>query len=44
MSSGGATRHLMGTLVEAEIRMTSVVVFVQRQVKEFPLQKESAHA
>jgi hypothetical protein len=44
MSGGGATRHLMGTPVEAEIRMTSVVEFLHRQAEDFPLQKEIAHA
>jgi hypothetical protein len=44
VSSGGVMRHLMGTPVEAEIRMASMVEFLHCQVEDFPLQKESTHA
>jgi hypothetical protein len=44
MSSGGAMRLLMGTPVEAEIRMAPVLEFLHRQAEDFPLRKESAHA
>jgi hypothetical protein len=37
-------RHLMGTPVEAEIRMAPVLEFLHHQAEDFPLQKESVHA
>jgi hypothetical protein len=37
-------RHLMGTPVEAEIRMALVLEFLRHQAEDFPLRMESAHA